>query len=889
MRIVRLAVRGFRKLREGIEIVGFEPDLTVIAGDNEEGKSTLLKALQSAFFDRHDQTGQFIKEIMPFGSRVRPEIEVDFELNGTTYRLEKGFAQTPSASLIRNDGESVWRNDSAEDTLRELLGFTRPGRGAAKEEHRGLAGLLWVEQGRAFAPLRPNEDSRRALHDAVEGEVGQVLGGDRGRDLLTAARKRESDYFTPKKGRDRDRLISPRRRLDELKREYEKLKEDGRSYDEKVVKLGKLQRRLAQYKHDDRLGAATTDVERAEVAVRSIEAIENKIETAKAHADSAEARARSASQEYDRRQGMVVSLEKKEREAEDTRSTLRDREMERDAARRDYDTARHALEELRGRLDEARDVHREAQRLLERSQIAAALRDPENRLQSAELLSRKIDKKREVLAGFAIDDGVLDRLRTLSGGIREREAALDAVATSLTFAPDGDNAVVLGDRPVDTDKPLRITDATVLQLQGFGTLEILPGGENIAELHREKIHLEGELRTELRVLDAVTVAEAEKEHLRKQKLSGEVQRLKGQLRGLAGGGLDELRTTVREKRRELARRTVEADGDPPPVERARSAESAARDRQDEAQQAESEAVRTKDNAGERHHRAQQRCIETVTKSDHEAAVLAAEREALEEARRDSTDERLRELADEARQAHERCRRERDELISGLEARQPDSARDELARARDARDRLQETIEADEREARDLTVELRALGQKGLAEELERTNGDLESARRELERVELDAKAWRLLSTTLQEAEREAKARFLAPVKNRLRPYLRVLFPGAEVRLREDDFEIVTINRDGTEEPFESLSIGTREQIAVLIRLALADLLRERNEPVALILDDPLVNSDDERFGRMRTALRRAAKNVQIVVLTCHEDRYTTLGARTIRLSDCWVR
>ena len=150
MLIRRIAVRNFRKHLAGVAIDGLEPGLTVIVGDNEEGKSTLLKALQAALFDRYNLSGKAMDDMLPFGSKVRPEIDVDFEIGRTRYRLKKGFHQSPSARLESDDGH--WQNDSAEERLRELLGFSPPGKGAAKEEHRGLSGLLWVEQGRVFSP-----------------------------------------------------------------------------------------------------------------------------------------------------------------------------------------------------------------------------------------------------------------------------------------------------------------------------------------------------------------------------------------------------------------------------------------------------------------------------------------------------------------------------------------------------------------------------------------------------------------------------------------------------------------------------------------------------------------------------------------------------------------
>ena len=171
--------------------------------------------------------------------------------------------------------------------------------------------------------------------------------------------------------------------------------------------------------------------------------------------------------------------------------------------------------------------------------------------------------------------------------------------------------------------------------------------------------------------------------------------------------------------------------------------------------------------------------------------------------------------------------------------------------------------------------------------MEQKRGELDIARSDLERVEADAKAWRLLLETLRDAEREAKETFLGPVRERLQPYLRMLFPETKLQLSEDNLEIVSLQRSGVEEPFDTLSIGAREQIAVLTRLALAELLREKGRSVVLILDDPLVNSDDERFRRMELALRKAAgSSLQIVILTCHEARYETLGAHIIRLADC---
>src|SRR5690606_15944377 len=101
----RVAIRNFRRLQQPIRIDGLRSGLNVIAGDNEEGKSTVLRALRAALFDKHTLSGNAAAAFQPYGSQVRPEVELEFELAGKPYRLSKGFCQRPSAELTGSDGQ----------------------------------------------------------------------------------------------------------------------------------------------------------------------------------------------------------------------------------------------------------------------------------------------------------------------------------------------------------------------------------------------------------------------------------------------------------------------------------------------------------------------------------------------------------------------------------------------------------------------------------------------------------------------------------------------------------------------------------------------------------------------------------------------------------------
>ncbi len=163
------------------------------------------------------------------------------------------------------------------------------------------------------------------------------------------------------------------------------------------------------------------------------------------------------------------------------------------------------------------------------------------------------------------------------------------------------------------------------------------------------------------------------------------------------------------------------------------------------------------------------------------------------------------------------------------------------------------------------------------EQVEETVKALDSRERELE---LDYEAWRLLRDTLTEAD-EANAAHLGnalvePVSRRM---------GALTGGRYGDIAIgPQLNASGIalaggDRPFTSLSVGTQEQIALLLRLAIAEALG-----TFLILDDQLTQSDTTRMHAMHDVLAEAAERIQVVIFTCHPSSYPLDAANVVDLT-----
>ena len=70
--------------------------------------------------------------------------------------------------------------------------------------------------------------------------------------------------------------------------------------------------------------------------------------------------------------------------------------------------------------------------------------------------------------------------------------------------------------------------------------------------------------------------------------------------------------------------------------------------------------------------------------------------------------------------------------------------------------------------------------------------------------------------------------------------------------------------------------GEREQVYLAVRLALAEVLF-RDQRQLVVLDDALTYTDAGRFARILAILEEAAAHFQILILTCHPERYSGLS------------
>lgn len=864
MKLQHLRVEQFRQFRSAVELGSLQPGINLIHGPNESGKSTLVRAIRAAFFERY--RSKSAEDFAPWGdSSAAPTVQLVFEHSGQRWQLDKRFLKRHRCDLLI-DGEG-FSGEEAEEKLAELLGYQFPKKGASKEEHWGIPGLLWVEQGTGQDIEKAVQHAGGHLKSALNNLVSEVAstGGDeiiqsveqQRKELLTATGKPRGDYLT---------LINNR---EALQQQVSELLARVEQYQGQVDRLGSLAVEHDKASQERPWEEARRSMQLAQAKYRDVEALQEQqsrgldslkqLQQNLTLLQQSQAHWRNQNEQLEQRH-QSYRKSKQELEREELASPELATAVEN--ARSQYQLATAAVKQAHLR-DKQQRLQKDCERL--KTELAKLQQNHEK----AKGIQASLDSARNQKQKNQIDAGVLRQLQQTQRELDDANIRTQTVATRITWNVNPDKKLALDGQFIEGQGEKLLLEQGVLDIPGVGSLGIQPGGDELASLRRQLERLEQSLVQQLAALAVESVEAAEQKQTRLQDAQAQIQRFDELLKSLAPNGIEQLRSVSAEVEAELLSRTAElevlpvaTEGDNKPLSHVEAELKQAEQRlvHAESRQRDHETQLLKARyASETAHREWQRMTEELNSPERQQQIeklagdiITAEKQQLE---------------------LEAALKEREAKIS--EAR-PELLKQDIERYQATAEHQESAQQKRAVELSEIKARLEAWGAEGLEEQCNEKMAELEHAHRRHRELDRRAKALELLLNLLKEKRRALTRRLQAPLQKHLDHYLTVLFPEASLEV-DENLMPGRFSRGSELGQMAELSYGAREQMGLISRLAYADLLQEAGRPTLIILDDTLVHSDSERLDGMKRILFDAATRHQILLFTCHPENWRDLG------------
>ncbi|MBW3085549.1 hypothetical protein KEM60_01749 [Austwickia sp. TVS 96-490-7B] len=863
MRIHRLNVTHFRGI-DTQEVVFPDQGVLVLQGANEVGKSSLVDALDMLIDHKDDTTRRHVKAVRPIGRDVATTVAADITAGPYRFSYRKRWFKQPATELdITSPRTEHLTGVEAHERVREIL---------TENTDMALWGALRLLQATALDQVAlADSTALAAALDTAAGTTAAAAGGD-GDTIMAAAEEELRRYYTPGRketGELRDALASLAQAEEaaaQADREVREVEDDVRRHEALSTELNVARTRW---------GTAQEQLREITAQWSLVEDVQGRRAAAATHAEAA---AREAAYAQDRRRERHDLIAEEERHTGD---------LERAVAL--AEERRVALHPLERRRDDLETAHQDAQAQVERlARDVESVENAEERaraerlVESAQTRRQAVtaadQRRQEAAAAVAelpeVDDRIVRSLEKAATAVEVAQARSDAQSAQVVLEGLGDAEDILVD-----GQPLQLhagehqaypVDAPFdVEIPGRVRLRLRP-----AAGHRERSDDVSAARSELAgMLRQFGVDDVEAaRHLadRRRDAQAVLAHAEDRLVGLLGedtpqdveDAVTAARAAVDRLRPAAHQPTLVLDRD---LTQLRADLRAARDQAAELAAALAGADRA------------------VTAAREEQAVAAAQveglrgvllsvRERLSRHRAQLADDQVDLVAaqatvqaDSAVAALQEVDGQLAELdATGLGQRRESAMQAERASAERV-DRLRE-------DQIGVSARLEQSGRQGRYDAQATAQADLEHAQDRAAAVRRRAAAARMLCDTLEARRTQARAAYIEPFSAALRRFGTVVY-GADMDVEVDDRLAVTARfLGGRRVPYESLSTGAREQLAILTRLAAATLV-DPEHGVPVVIDDALGWSDPERQRRMVAAFGMLSERVQVVLLTCEPGRY----------------
>ena len=420
-------------------------------------------------------------------------------------------------------------------------------------------------------------------------------------------------------------------------------------------------------------------------------------------------------------------------------------------------------------------------RILDRITRSAELNDLLRQQSNVEAAQERLADAQRQAEQIKVTDESLQRIRQASEVAEQANARLSVAATRISFDIPSDRlAGIEADGVPLTDPPTTVeaVEPVAITIPERGRILVEPAVADRDRLLRTEREAKAELHAALTEVGAKTPADAQILRDQRRDLEVTAGAARQELERLAPpGSAPTLQPRIDELRQALE--ALPAEDDTVQLPQRDHAEAALDFAQTELQTARDEERIAREAVDERARavsdlRVEVRTLQNAVVSQTELVERRDER--LRSEAEAVPDQQLAEASDTAAQAVT----EQQQAVSSLEGERPANARTQL----EARiSRLQTAIKQRESSRVDSRIEIVRLRERievhdsaGIDEAIEHTQHELEQATRRRHRFERELEVLDLVADTLRAAESEARERYLAPVVNRVHPYLQMLFP-----------------------------------------------------------------------------------------------------------------
>ena len=901
MRLLQCTLNSIRR-HQALEL-SFHPGLTLITGANETGKSSLVEALHRTLFLKSTATGAPVQRLRSLSHSGHPQVSLRFEARGLDWNLQKRFSGQSGTTSLTGSGQEPRLGAEAEEHLADLLGVDDiiGSRQAGKVLPSRWA-HLWVmqgEAGRELLALGGDHYDLNGLIDQLEQQAGAALQSPIDQHLHEQLNQLVSASLTTRGSRHQSRLWHCEQAVEQQRELLNEAINALTTYEQASGELDNLDEEQRRLENEQR---------------PTLEAERRRLQTLQQQQERSAAERKALQQQLAPMEQQCKQLALQQRNLQQALKALQHKQQELQQLDQALGQSGEAVSSADTQLSGLRQQHEQHQRarqeleqrgqqlrrLEEQTQLQQRLRQlQQQRQQHQALQNRQRDLNAAIDALPAPTDDALRAIKQQHSRLEALAIRIEAMASTITLQRS-DQTVRLNGTPLTIGSPQQCANSSSITIGEGVELLITPGGgDGLEAISREHHKLQTAVASHLQQWNVASMAALEERCQQRSTLTTQQAVLQQQQGSFVPDAGSKEETQLKQRLQDLA---VELqDGDQTTL-------AAHSSMPFEALQAELKACRERyrqaNDAMQGSHK-QLQVLEAVAASHKQQLqqlqlkreTLLAETRGLDQQCkglvRDQGEPEV--LAANLKQVETQIQ----DLRLSLQALAPGTTDPEDASAVTKRQllELQRQEQALQQRLQHLSGERGALLERCRSLGSKDPYGAKEAAERQLDQAEaahrheaLQVRAQQHLLNLFDAARSDLSHRYTAPLSDSIAGYLQPLLEhqGDGCNLTygaKEGLTNLTLQRQGLELPFLSLSGGMKEQLNAALRLALADTLRAGHDGcLPVLFDDAFTNTDPERLDTVLSMLRRAVdRGLQVIVLSCDGRAYEAIADAVVEL------